>query len=52
VKDIFNQNLSHLAFFAKISKVILNFLTPEFALEISKFQNFEYEVYQSSPKDG
>jgi hypothetical protein len=26
-------------------------LTPEFALEISKFQNSEYEVHQSSPID-
>jgi hypothetical protein len=37
--------------FTKISKVILNSLTPEFALEISKFQNSEYEVHQSSPTD-
>jgi hypothetical protein len=37
--------------FTKISKLILKFLTPEFALEISKFQNTEYEVHQSSPTD-
>jgi hypothetical protein len=35
--------------FTKISKVILIFLTPEFALEISKVQNSEHEVHQSSP---
>jgi hypothetical protein len=29
--------------------VIFFFFIPEFALEISKFQNSEYEVYQSSP---
>jgi hypothetical protein len=34
-----------------ISKVIKIFLTPEFALEISKFQNSEYEVHQPSPTD-
>jgi hypothetical protein len=33
----------------KISKVILIFFTPEFALEMAKFQNSEYEVHQSSP---
>jgi hypothetical protein len=27
------------------------FFTPEFALEISEFQNSEYEVHQSSPTD-
>jgi hypothetical protein len=37
--------------FTKNSKVIFIFLTPEFALEISKFQNSEYEVHQSSPTD-
>jgi hypothetical protein len=37
--------------FTKISKLILIFFTPEFALEISKFQNSEYEVHQSSPTD-
>jgi hypothetical protein len=37
--------------FTIISKVILIFFTPEFAIEISKFQNSEYEVHQSSPLD-
>jgi hypothetical protein len=37
--------------FTKISKVILFFFNPKFALEISKFQNSEYEVHQSSPTD-
>jgi hypothetical protein len=37
--------------FTKNSKVILIFFTPECALEISKFQNSEYEVHQSSPSD-
>jgi hypothetical protein len=35
----------------KISKAIRIFLTPEFALEFSKFQYSEYEVHQSSPTD-
>jgi hypothetical protein len=37
--------------FTEISKVILNFSTPEFALEILKFQNSEYKVHQSNPTD-
>jgi hypothetical protein len=37
--------------FTKNSKMILIFLTPEFSQEISKFQNSEYEVHQSSTND-
>jgi hypothetical protein len=37
--------------FTKNSKLILIFFTPEFALEIPKFQISEYEVHQSSPTD-
>jgi hypothetical protein len=36
LKDIFNQNLSRLAFFKNL-KTNLIFLTPEFVLVISKF---------------
>jgi hypothetical protein len=38
-------------FVKKSSKISIFFLAREFALEISKFQNFEYEVHQSSPTD-
>jgi hypothetical protein len=37
--------------FSKISKVILNFLTLEFALENSIFQDPEYEVHKFRPID-
>jgi hypothetical protein len=44
-------NLSHLAFLQKIQNFFELFLTSEFALEISIFQNSEYEVHQSRPFD-
>jgi hypothetical protein len=43
-KRHFYQNLSHQAFLQKFQKGF--FFTPEFALEISKFQNSEYEVHK------
>ena len=42
---------AHLVVLKKIQKKIQNFLTPEFSQEISKFQNSEYEVHQSSTND-
>jgi hypothetical protein len=42
---MFGENRS---IFTKISKVILNFLTPEFALEISKFQNSGTNIFNIS----
>jgi hypothetical protein len=51
VKDIFYQNLSHLAFKKKKIETDFKFFDSEFTLEITKFQNSEYEVHQSSPTD-
>jgi hypothetical protein len=50
-KGIFYQNLSLLEFLQKFQNWFHIFLTPEFALEISKFQNSEYEVHDSSSND-
>jgi hypothetical protein len=47
----FSPTFKPSSIFTKIPKVILIFLTPEFALKIPKFQNSEYEVHQSSPTD-
>jgi hypothetical protein len=47
-KRHFLPNFKASSIFTKIKKC---FFTPEFALEISKFQNSEYEVHQSSTTD-
>jgi hypothetical protein len=44
-KGNFYQNLNHQGYLQK------RFFTPEFSQEISKFQNSEYEVHQSSRTD-
>ena len=50
-KVSFSKISAHLVVLKKIQKKIQNFLTPEFSQEISKFQNSEYEVHQSSTND-